>query len=144
MKNKILLSLLVIVMLFITTGCGNNTKEEINNKEEIIENTNTLSEEEIKLYSDDTKMVFELENVKHVFYYQGDIITAYHTYVDYNDLESAKYAYQYLKKEDLENVDKYYLKGRYIIFEMKDSEYEDILVSDLRNLYSYMKELKEE
>ena len=150
MKKRILISILVIAVCFVLIGCGkennenisdpNNTTNNVENNSNN-ENTNTSTNDNIHLYSDNTKYVFEFENVTYVFYYSGDEITAYHTYIDYEDAATAQYAYQFLKKEDLEEVDKYYVSGKYLVFEYNKSQYEDMKVSDLKTVYSYMTEV---
>jgi hypothetical protein len=136
--------------MFITTACGTETN---NNKGEENTNSNTNTEtsesektvyDDIELYSDDTKYVFEMGNTKYIFYYSGDEITGYTTYTEYEDAETANAVYSLLKKEDLTGVDKYYTKGKYIVYELNKSEYEDMKASDIKLAYSYMKEVKKE
>ena len=153
MKKKLLISILIVIFCFTLVGCG-KTKEEsketnTNASETTTDNSNdstngsSSSDEEVKLYSDNTKYVFEFSNTKYVFYYSGDKITAYHTYVDYNDSASAKAAYQLIKMEDYPEVKNITLKGKYIVFEWAESEYEDLTASNIRTAYSYMKEVKQ-
>jgi len=146
MKRKVILTMLVLVLFFAITGCGKNKgladAADKNSVEQADTSGDNSSYDDIELYSDSTKYVFELSNTKYVFYYSGDTITAYHTYVDYNDAATAKTAYQLLKLEDYPEVNKYYVKGKYIVFEWNKSQYEDMTVSELKTAYSYMKELK--
>ena len=150
MKKKILLSFLAMAFCFTLTGCGNSDKEEViddtsNDIEETIENTNESGvEEELKLYSDDTKYVFQYGNITHVFYYSGDTITAYHSYIDYGDNNTATLTNNLLSVDDLTDIDKHYVKGKYIVFEHNKSQYEDMTVEELKTAYSYMQEVKEQ
>ena len=150
MKKKILLGFLAMTFCFTLTGCGDSNKEEViddtsSNIEETIENTKESGvEEELKLYSDDTKYVFQYGNITHVFYYSGDTITAYHSYIDYGDANTATLTNNLLSVEDLVDVDKHYVKGKYIVFEHNKNQYEDMTVSELKTAYSYMKEIKEQ
>ena len=107
----------------------------------IIGNKTNLTSEEIELYSDDTKVVFLFNKIRYVFYYSGDEITAYHTYVDYGDNATAKMAYSVIDRED-ETIKNCYVDGRYVVFEWEESEYEGLTYSNLRTVYSYMEELK--
>ena len=79
--------------------------------------------------------------LEYVFYYSGDEITAYHTYVDYGDNATAKMAYSIIDRDD-ETIKNCYVDGRYVVFEWAESEYEDLTYSNLREAYSYMEELK--
>lgn len=147
MKRKlIILGVATIITCFIFTGCSskNNSKNNDNKVEDTYYDSNetATTDDDLKLYSDDTKYVFEMGNTKYVFYYSGDKITAYHTYVDYNDVSNAKILFQQLKKEDYPEVKDYYLKGKYIVFEWSESTYENLSASDLKTVYSYMKEVK--
>jgi len=145
MKRKIFIGLLAIAMCFVLVGCGKTVED--NEEDNVLDTgttTNNGSDEEVKLYSDNTKYVFEYVNTKYVFYYSGDTITAYHTYVDYETAASAKAVYSALKLGDYEDLDKVTQKGRYLVFEWNKRTYEDMTASDLRTAYSYMKELKEE
>ena len=59
-------------------GCGKTTEED--DTYDVLDSdtaSETTSEEDVKLYSDNTKYVFEYTNTKYVFYYSGDKITAY-------------------------------------------------------------------
>lgn len=146
MKKKIIIGT-IIIMCFLLVGCGKSNddiEETIDNNQ--TNNVNTSGEsnaksEDIKLYSDNTKYVFEMGNVKHVFYYSGEEITAYHAYLDYGDANTAQLSYNLLKAEDLDDVDKYYVNGKYLVFEYNKSQYEDMKASDLKTAYSYMKEI---
>ena len=148
MRKKILLSLLALVFLFVVTGCGNkdtendNTGDNTNNTNVVEDNTQTSSDTEWNLFSDDSKTVFENTNTKYVFYHTGETITAYHTYVDYNDAATAAAAYAVFQQQGVEDADKVYLQGRYVVFEWNKSTYEDMTTSTLKLAYSYMKELK--
>ena len=148
MKKKILLSLLALVFLFVVTGCGNkdtendNTGDNTNNTNVVEDNTQTSSDTEWNLFSDDNKTVFENTNTKYVFYHTGETITAYHTYVDYNDAATAAAAYAVFQQQGVDDADKVYLQGRYVVFEWNKSTYEDMTTSTLKLAYSYMKELK--
>jgi hypothetical protein len=143
MKKKIILTILVVISIFLIAGCNSNkpNENEGKNGNTNVENGNNTTND-VQLYSDDSKYVFEYDNTKHVFYYSGDTITAYHTYVKYDTEELAGYAYKLLKIEDFPNATKYYQNGKYIVFEWKSEEYNNMTASEIKIAYSYMKELK--
>lgn len=140
--KKIFLSLFLVITLFMITSCGKeNDNLDSNSGDSVLEHEQHVNDD-IELYSDDTKYVFEMGNTKYVFYYEGDTITAYHTYVNYGDSRTARYTYNFIKKEDYPVADKYYVQGKYLVFEWNKSEYQNLKASTLRQAYSYMKEVK--
>ena len=143
--KKILLSLLSVLMLFMLVGCGGDTNvdtnEDTNNNTEVDNNTNNssnINENEIKLYSDSTKMVFKSGNSQLVYYYSGEKITGYVAYIDYETTAMANYALSILNLEDDATIKKAYTNGRYLVVEYAESEYEDTTASEIRALYSYL------
>ena len=163
MKNKVLLCLTVVLCLSILSGCGISKKiSSVEEKaQEIIDkNTNdnatdkattndtktdssTESDaDQIELYSDSTKIVFQSGNIKMVYYYSGNTITAYHAYVDYGDSVSANYALAATKAAQDESIKKAYVKGKYLVVEYAESNYEDLTVEDVRKLYSALEVIK--
>lgn len=147
MKKKVLLILIIFLMTFTLLGCGkeSNKKEEKITRDEIeklINDSDTSSDSEINLYSDDTKIVFENGNSKLVFYYSGNEITAYHSYIDYGDSVTAKYALKVLENGD--NIDKIYTKGKYLVIEYDKSQYETLTLDEVKLTYSYLEELKKQ
>ena len=151
MKKKFFVLLITILCLFIISGCGkdkdidnNNDNNNDDNNGSEVENTSSSSttEDDFKLYTDDTKLVYEEGNTKYIFYFSGDTITAYHTYVDYSDPTTANYAYQVFKNDGVETANKFYVKGKYVVFEWNESEYKDLTASQVKLAYSYMKEVR--
>ena len=135
--KKIFCVLLMSLLLIALTGFIYKKKKK---KRTISESSNA----DLNLYSDDTKYVYESDNTTHVFYYEGDTITAYHTYVNYKEEELAKYAYDAVTQETLDTVENYYVKGKYLVFEYKESEYIDLEPSKLDKTYAYMKKIQKE
>lgn len=144
MKKKLYL-LLLIGLIIVLAGCSAASKKESQEdsiKEEIEELEETESEnEEIELYSDDTKIVFQSDQIRYVFYYKKNEITAYHVYIDYDTKETAAYALTLLGAEDDETIDKAYNKGRYVVIEYNEKEYMDMTVEELKEAYGSMKEV---
>ena len=150
--KKLLLTLFAVSLTFALTACGNKDTEEEknpnkeNNTSEVETNDNNESSanepsgETIQLYSDDTKMVFKRDKTQLVFYYSGDEITAYHAYADYETAAAANFALSLIEKDD--TIDKVYTKGRYLVIEYAKSEYENLKTSEVRALYSYMEQIK--
>ena len=151
--KKVLMCLLTVIICFTLTGCFTNQKEklvkdiietdkkEVEDTKEKATESKTTDDEEINLYSDNTKLVFEIGNIKHVFYYSGDNITAYHSYVEYDTKAQATTALAVAEKDD--TIKKMYVKGKYIIIEFNESQYKDLTVSQGKTAYAYMKEVKE-
>lgn len=147
MKKKLLLCLFIITMFFIMTGCvnksvevSNSTENDNSNEEE--KNTSSDLDDEIELYSDSSKIVFQNGNAKLVYYYSGDKITKYESYLDYQSSTAAKYALSILEKDG--DIKKAYTDGRYLIIEYDESVYEDLTTTDVRTVYSYLKEVKKD
>ena len=131
MKKNIILLFLIILVSIVIIGCK---------KEEKIDN-DTIKEADLLLYSDKEKKVYEDGNTRYVFYYKDDKITGYQTYIDYDTNALAKKAFKDLDRSKYINASKYYVKGKYIVFEWKKSEYEDLTVNIVKTKYSKMKEL---
>ena len=155
MKKLLKIVLCIVVSCFFLTGCSlkNIVKGHIEKefqegsekiKEQMEESNSSSDEEEIKLYSDNTKYVFEFGSVRYVFYYKGDKITGQETYIDYGSSEMAEMAEKLLKTEDLESVEKHYVKGKYLVLVYNKSAYENLTVSDIKDAYSYMSEVTKE
>ncbi len=148
MKKRIFVLFIAIVCLFIVVGCGKDNNPETNNNDdnnsEVDNNTtNNQADDDFKLYTDNNKLVYENSNTKYIFYFSGEEITAYHTYVDYGDAVTANYAYQVFKNDGVDTADKFYVKGKYVVFEWNKSEYEDLTASQVKLAYSYMKQINE-
>ena len=158
MKRNILLSLIAVLSLFLVVGCGNKqtgiqdniidepSSSENNNKGTTSDNntsTNT-EEEDVKLYSDDTKIVFENGGGRIVYYYEGDTITGYVVYLDYSDNSTANFALSAMDWENDNSVKNAYVQGKYVVVEYNESMYENDTVSDIRTLYSYLKEVQKD
>lgn len=154
MKKKILYFLMINLVMFVLVGCGSNTIKNVDDliseskeavseaKDKVVEEVNKADndEDKIDLYSDDSKIVFANGTVKLVYYYSGDKITAYHTYIDYADAATAKYALSILNKDD--TMGKAYTNGKYLVIEHSESEYEGLTVSEVRATYSYLEEVQ--
>ncbi len=147
--KKILLSVLVVLLLVVFVGCGKDNGNDAgdnnggtNNGEVNNNSSSNSSNDEIKLYSDNTKMVFQVGNSKLVYYYSGEKITAYHAYVDYENAATANYALTLINLDEDSNIKKAYTQGRYVVIEYAESEYEDTTTSEIRALYSYLEQVQ--
>ena len=145
--KKLLTALLVLFLSFSLTACGkdeNNNSNE-NNQEQGEVNNGENNEEalkDIELYSDDTKMVFKIEDIEAVYYYEGETITAYHAYAKYPTIADANIALAAAKQEENETIDKAYVKGTYLVIEYNKSLYENLTTSNVRLLYSALEQTK--
>ena len=143
--KKFLLCLMAIILLFSLTGCGsdendNNDNNDVDDTEVVNNNPNPY--DEIEVYSDNTKIVFETNDGKLVFYYSGNEITAYHAYLNYQNNANANYANAVLKMDENDDIDKTYVKGKYVVVEYNKSTFENLTLDDVKTTYSYLKELK--
>ena len=88
------------------------------------------------MYSDDEKLVFENEVVKYVFYYKGDKVIAYHTYIDYKDSQKAQAAKEEISKNKEDIINKVYTNGKYVVIEYNEKAQEDMSISEIKETYS--------
>ena len=153
MKRYILFGLSFLLSLFLIVGCGNKvdnsnvTNNNLDNTSNNITDNNdrtssTSKDEEIELYSDDTKIVFANAGGRIVYYYEGDTITGYRVYLDYGDNATAKFALANLDWQEDETIKNAFAEGKYVVVEYSESEYENQTVTDVRALYSYLEEIQ--
>ncbi len=146
MKNKLLLIIISIFMLFLVTGCGNESNDlednnESDNTNEVDNNQSSSNDDDkIDLYSDNTKIVFANGGGKLVYYYSGEKITGYSAYLDYGDSATAKLALSVSEKD--ETIKNMYTQGRYLVVEYNESQFEDTTVSEIKALYSYLEQVQ--
>lgn len=150
--KKILLCVLSMIICFSLVGCTQEKKEEIGlddllnifeNNEESDSSKDSSSdkntEEEIKLYSDDSKLVFNFYDIYNlVYYFEKDKITGLEYYYNYSTEELATYAKASLEQEKDEEVKSIVQKGKYIIVTFKESAYKDMTVDEVKQTYSYL------
>ena len=145
MKKRLITLITIILCLFLVTGCGlqNDAEENIettnNNTAEAAETNTSTESEKIELYSDNTKIVFKNASGSLVFYYSGEKITKYEAYLDYQTPALAQYALSLIEKDN-STIKKASANGRYVVIEYNESEYENLTVSEVRALYSYLEE----
>ena len=133
--------LVFIMALFIFVGCSKNTSNTNNNVNDNSDKTtesNVVESKKIDLQSDDEKIVFQISNMKYVFYYIDNNITGFETYIDYNSNEIAN---KMIENINAENIDKLYVKDNYVVIKWNQSEYENMSLEDIKKSYSYMFEL---
>lgn len=150
MKKKILLGLLAVVMCFTLTGCGEEEPQDINDLlnggGSSEKGNNDNADDEINLYSDNTKMVFDFSGIyKIVYYYKGEKITGLEYYYNYESKEVAKLAVTSLKTQYTEedNIDSITQKGGYVIIKFKEEEYKDTTVQEVKDTYSFLEQVYE-
>ena len=141
MKKVVLVVLVVLSALLIFTGCGkkDETKNQSTNNGTNNQNNGVIGD---SLYSDGSKIVFKDGETKMVFYYSEDRVTAYHAYVRYDDEQTAAAAVGVLNSDMSPNIEKCYTSGNYMVVEYKESEYGNLTVTDVRQMYSQLEELK--
>ena len=150
--KKVFAGILICFMMFAITGCGKeegfNPENIFNNDTENSDNDNESSdgEADIKLYSDDTKLVFNFSGVYQiVYYYSGDKITGLEYYYNYGDSATAKYAVSAIKANytNENNIKSVEQKGKYIIVKFEEGEYKDQTVEEIKQTYSYLEQIYE-
>lgn len=135
--KKIWKVLFTIIACFILAGCGEAKPED-----EPINNSET---DNIKLYSDDKKIVYDYSGVyKLVFYYEENEITGYELYYEYETVDLAKYAKDALETQYNNSVESVLQKGRYIIVTYSEDTYKDLTVDMVKTSYSHLKEVTKE
>lgn len=142
--KKILFCLLICLVSFTLTGCGD--KEKTNESDVNDTNNNDVSDIDVDLYSDDTKLVFDFNNIyKIVYYYEGSSITGLEYYYNYEDVATAKYAISMIKSqyEELDTVESVKQNGKYIVIKFKEEEFNDTTVEEVKQTYSYLKQIYE-
>ena len=161
MKRKILFSVLAIIMCLTIVGCGkeekqnnilgdiieNFTNSENNDKDDSSKNNDDkdTSLDEIKLYSDDTKMVFNFyDQYNIVYHYKGDTITGLELYYDYGTEELAKISKSAIEQTQDYEIKSVVQKGRYVIVTYNEEAYQDMTVEEVKQTYSYLEQVYEE
>ena len=162
MKRKILFSILAIIMCLTLVGCGkeekqNNTLDDIiekftnsekddkDNSSKNNDNKESTSLDEIKLYSDDTKMVFNFyDQYNIVYHYKGDTITGLELYYDYGTEELAKISKSAIEQTQDYEIKSVVQKGRYVIVTYNEEAYQDMTVEEVKQTYSYLEQVYEE
>ena len=113
---------------------GNNNQQ--NGENEDLDN--------LELYSDDTKIVFNFNDIYQiVYYYSGNEITGLEWYYNYEDRTTASYAIASIKAglndTDVESVTQ---NGKYVVVKFKESEYEGLTLEQVKTTFAYLEEIK--
>lgn len=147
--KKILITLSAFIICFALVGCGSQI-----NLDDIIggESGETgdngddqgTKVDEIKLFSDDTKLVFNFQDVYTiVYYYSGETITGLEYYYNYGDASTASYAKMTLTNQYKEgdNIESITQNGKYLIVKFKPDAYKDTTASEVKQTYSYLNQV---
>ena len=151
--KTLLLGVVAIIMCLSLTGCGSTTENltkqvenatnEITNTIEDNDENNASDGDSLKLYSDDSKIVFDGDQGRLVFGYEGDKITSYKLYVEYENATLANIAVNVLKETSGSEVKDVKTEGRYVIVEYNESEFKDLTVESVKQAYANLQEVKE-
>lgn len=154
MLKKILKNLFAILLISIIsislTGCDDKNDDDIiNNANKQSEKNNTKKENEdvndvVALYSDDTKMVFNVDDVYYmVYYHDGTKITGMEYVYSYPDVETAKFTETTLKStyEKNDGVESVERSGKQIKILFDDDSYEDLSVEEVKKTYSMYEQI---
>lgn len=154
MKKKVLLGFLFSLIILLSVGCGKEEKDlngifggkgnDVTEKDNDNGSTPSDQVDEISLYSDDTKMVFDFMGVyKLVYYYSGDVITGLEYYFDYGAAATAAYSVATIKSTyQQENIKSVVQKGRYVIVTFNESEYASTTVEEIKSTFSFLAEVQ--
>ena len=77
-----------------------------------------------------------------VYTYNGDTVTGMKTYYVYGDGNSAKNAFDALKKELGDEANKMELNGKYIIITAEEDSYKDLKASEVKEQIEFMEKLQ--
>lgn len=137
MKNILKISICVCLCL-ILMGCGCSKKEDNQKKN----NETKIEKISDKLYTDDTKLVFNNNNMYKLVFYYNDLnqITGYEHYYEYATEKDAENNYKTALEELSGNIliSKIERKNNYVIYTMANSEYEGKSVDDIKESYSFL------
>jgi len=129
MKNKILLCLLIVGLLFTITSCNTSKKDDNNNENEVIDKTLfTIKDKEFHLDTDR-----EFEGLKYKIsseFREIDNVTPTSTYMQYNYQPDNSSNYFYFRILFYKGKDIDFAKNDYIGSE-KQYEYKDVKINDI-------------
>ena len=141
MKKKFIFGILVCLMLTFLVGCGN--KEVPLDEKEPNDSTTEPGEaiEDIELYSDDTKIVYNYNDLyKLVYYHDGTNITGLENYYEMEN--SAVAAYTKTSLASTYPNATLTQKGRYVIITYNESEYKDLTLEEVKETFSFLQEIQ--
>lgn len=146
--KKILIGLFAIVMCFVITGCGpeNLFEGDIGDIINGNDGSETDGSDDIKLYSDSNKLVYNYYDTYTIVYYRsGDTITGLEYYYNYQDSATAAYAVATMKAnlEGDTTVESVKQNGKYIIVKYNSSVYEGYTAAMVEEAYSYLEQVEE-
>ena len=136
-------ALIIIALSLFLIGCENNNGIQ-NSSNNTVDNPVEKSEK-VDLYSDESKLVYKQSKGSYlVFYYDGNKITGYETYLDYEDEETASVAYEVLKEDHsaYNNVKNIKQNGQYVVIEYNEIEYAAYSLDDIKRINSALEEVK--
>ncbi|MDO5569609.1 MAG: hypothetical protein Q4G04_05850 [bacterium] len=148
MKKIKMLAVLSFISLLLV-GCGQTTNNNTANEsgsttsEKSLNQTENVSED-VELYSDDTKLVFNFyDTYKIVYYYSGNTITGLEWYYTYDSVEVATVSLAAINANltSDDQVESVTQNGRHIIVKMKPAAYEGMTTEEVKSTYSYLEQV---
>jgi len=170
MKKKIFGSLSILLISFSLVGCGGEEEKQDENKllNDMLEglineeinindnyNDNEINESDIdniidstidniELYSDSEKLIYNFNNLYHlIYYYEGNKITGLQYRYDYGSAELAALSKSILETDNDPSIKSVVQDGRYIIVTYNEEEYKDMTVEEVKETYSYLEQIYE-
>ena len=155
MKLKIaLIGILSIVLCLVLTGCGTEPAEKSQEVEDIkiealgdddLEDEDIEDEEEAeyessvtKLYEDDSKIVYQDGEAIMEFTFNGEEITGYKVYTEFDTAEDAQLALDDYNEDPDEDISRAYVEGNKLYFEYDESVYGELTASEVKFMYSIL------
>lgn len=164
--KKLFTGILIVLVCIMVTACGSESlnindiidkagesiEDATDNVDGIINNaTGSDSEdntaEDFKLYSDDTKIVYNFAGVYLlVYYHDGVNITGEEYYYNYGNSEAAALGVAALKSQlqTTDNVESITQNGKYIVVKFSEEEYKDLTLEEVKATYSYLEMIEPE
>ena len=145
--NKVIKIVLVGFVCVLLVGCGNEKvveekeTDKVNTNENITDETENESDDDLKLISTDDKLIFsDTQGFYMVFNYEGEVLKNIEWVMDYENKESAQIAYSIYNADEYSNEYDVSIDGTKVTLTYKedyaDQTYGSISKTDMEN---YMK-----
>ena len=159
MKKKLLLVVIALLFVGVLTGCKKDkpkddvvtpTEDQTQKQaEEAIEKdqkrkleTNYNNYEDFNVSQDDNKIEFQEGNSKIIYYYQGDKITGYESYITFDSKEVAEVAVKAFNDGSNPNIEKAYVDDKSVVIVYNEKAYQSKSLEDIKNEYEHVIKVK--
>ena len=104
--------------------------------------TNYNNYEDFNVSQDDNKIEFQEENSKIIYYYQGDKITGYESYITFDSKEVAEVAVKAFNDGSNPNIEKAYVDDKSVVIVYNEKAYQSKSLEDIKNEYEHVIKVK--